>query len=90
MEGVVRSNRRHLQRVAVVRFNPFGDTGGDQSFTAALLNEKGSGLVISSLHNRDKTRMYAKPVKEGGEDGYSFSKEEKQTIKRALEDRGEK
>src|ERR1700674_2023125 len=44
--------RRALQRVGVVRFNPFQDSGGDQSFAIALLDQGGSGVVVSSLHGR--------------------------------------
>lgn len=75
----------HIQRVGLVRFNPFENTGGDQSFALALLNNRGSGIVISSLHGRDMTRMYGKPVKEGKEDGYELSGEEKEAVEKALE-----
>lgn len=74
----------HIQRVGLVRFNPFEDTGGDQSFALALLDEHDSGIVISSLHGREVTRMYGKPVKEGKEDGYEFSDEEKVAVERAM------
>ena len=77
----------HFQKVGLVRFNPFEDTGGDQSFALALLDEHGSGVVISSLHGRDVTRMYGKPVREGKAAGYDFSDEEKEAIKKALESR---
>ncbi|MBN1262861.1 MAG: DUF4446 family protein [Candidatus Pacebacteria bacterium] len=73
----------HLQQVGLVRFNPFAETGGDQSFCLALLDDRKSGLVISSLHSRETTRIYAKPVKEGKEAGYSFSEEEGRAIKEA-------
>ncbi|GAI79851.1 unnamed protein product, partial [marine sediment metagenome] len=53
----------HIQKIGLVRFNPFAETGGDQSFCLAALDNHDSGFVISSLHSRDKTRFYAKPVK---------------------------
>lgn len=74
----------HFQKVGLVRFNPFEDAGGDQSFALALLDDHGSGIVISSLHGRDMTRMYGKPVREGKEAGYEFSEEEKSAIAKAL------
>ena len=51
-----------VQWVGMVRFNPFRDTGGDQSFAIALADAHGDGLVLSSLHRRDMTRVYAKPL----------------------------
>ena len=75
---------KHFQKRALVRFNPFGDTGGDQSFAIALLDEKNNGVVISSLHGRSGTRIYGKPVKDGKEAGYQFSDEEKEAVKLAI------
>ena len=51
-----------IRGVAVNKFDPFGSAGGQQSFAAALLNEKGSGVVVSGIHARDGVRVYAKPV----------------------------
>lgn len=74
----------HLQKVALKRYNPYKDTGGDQSFSVALLNGRGDGVVITSLHARAATRVFAKSVKLGHETGIEFSEEEKQVIKEAL------
>lgn len=74
----------HLQKVALKRYNPYKDTGGDQSFSVALLNGRGDGVVITSLHARAATRVFAKSVKSGHETGIEFSEEEKQVIKEAL------
>lgn len=73
----------HIQKIGLVRFNPFEETGGDQSFTLALLDGQGSGVVISSLYRRGGTRIYAKPVKKGRGTEYELSKEEKEAIKKA-------
>ena len=73
-----------LSNVSVLRFNPFNDAGGNQSFSCAMLDERGNGLVISSLHHRSGNRMYAKPLKEGVSE-FPLSREEKQTIMHALE-----
>ncbi len=71
-----------LQHVGVVRFNPFSDTGGDQSFAIALADARGDGILISSLHARDTTRVYAKPMIGWGS-AHSLTNEEKQAIERA-------
>jgi hypothetical protein len=68
-----------LQHMGMVRFNPFHDTGGDQSFAVALVDGHGNGMVLSSLHGRDATRVYAKPLQKW-ESTYSLTDEEKQAI----------
>lgn len=68
-----------LQHLGVVRFNPFSDTGGDQSFAIALVDGHGNGVVLSSLHARGGTRVYAKPLQKW-ESSYSLTDEEKQAI----------
>ena len=75
---------KHIQRVELLRFNPYDDTGGDQSFTLAILDEKGSGLVVTSLHARSGTRVFAKPVLDGRSSKYQFSKEEEEVVKKAM------
>jgi hypothetical protein len=67
--------RYHIQRVSMVRYNAFPDTGSDQSFSVALLDANGNGLVLSSLYGRTETRTYAKPV-QGGKSTYPLSDEE--------------
>lgn len=73
----------HLQHVGVVRFNPFADKGGDQSFSVALLDDHGDGVVFSGLHSRTDVRVYAKPIV-GGSSTYALTDEEKEAIHRAL------
>ena len=72
-----------VQRVGIVRFNPFEDTGGQQSFAVALLDAKGTGFVIASLHSRQATRVYLKQVTEGKSDT-QLGDEEAEAIKQAL------
>ncbi len=72
-----------ITKVGVVRFNPFNDVGGDQSFVIALLDSKNSGVVISSLYSREGTRIYAKPIVDG-DSKYNLSDEEKEAIKKAI------
>ncbi len=75
-----------LQHLGVVRFNPFHDTGGDQSFAIALVDGHGNGVGLSSLHARDATRIYAKPLNRW-ESTYSLTDEEKQAIALAYQKR---
>ena len=70
-------------RVGLVRFNPFEDTGGNQSFALALLDGRGDGFVVSSLHARGGTRLYAKAVA-GGTSDANLSDEETEALRQAL------
>jgi len=72
-----------LRHVAVVRYDAFGDMGGRMSFTAALLDDSGDGLVITSINGRTEARAYAKGVREGHSDQV-LSPEETQAIALAL------
>ena len=73
----------HIQRIGLLRFNPFADTGGDQSFVLALLDGHNNGVIISSLHSRTGTRWYAKSVKNGKGVEHDLSSEEEKAIKEA-------
>jgi hypothetical protein len=75
---------RSLHKVGMVRFNPFNDIGGDQSFAIALLNGKNNGLVISSLYTKDGARVFSKAVKTGKAEKHPLTKEEEAAIKIAL------
>ena len=75
--------QRTIQKVGVIRYNPFSDTGGDQSFAIALLDSLGNGVVLSSLHSRTDTRVFAKPV-QSGRSKFQLSDEEQDAIKKAL------
>lgn len=74
---------KSIHKVGVVRFNPFKDLGGDQSFSVALLDGENSGVVISSLHTREGNRVYSKPVERGKAMKYPLTDEEQEAIKRA-------
>jgi hypothetical protein len=71
-----------VTKVGLVRFNPFSDAGGDQSFSIALLDSKDNGIVVSSLHGREGTRVYSKPIK-AGESEYNLTEEERKAIGKA-------
>jgi len=72
-----------IRNVGLVRFSPFHDTGGDQSFALALLDSQGDGVVVTALHSRSDSRLYAKPV-ERGASHYSLTPEEREAMDRAL------
>lgn len=76
-----------IQHIGLVRFNPFDDTGSNQSFAIALLDDRRDGIVISSLHGRSNTRVFAKPV-EGGASSHTLSDEETQAIRIAVSGTG--
>ncbi len=76
-------NLYNIQKIGLVRFNPFAQIGGDQSFSLAVLDNNNSGFVLSGLHGRETTRLYAKPIKNSKAVGYELSTEEKQAIKNA-------
>lgn len=90
--GVVHDNTEHLRelvagtvsRVAVVRYDAFPDMGGALSFSAALLDERGDGVVISAINGRSETRCYAKPLA-GGASEHNLSDEELQAIRAAVD-----
>lgn len=73
----------HVQRVGLVRFNPFSQTGGDHSFSLALLDGKETGVIITALHTRERTRVYLKPL-QAGKSRFELSNEERRALKEAL------
>lgn len=73
---------RYTQKVGFVRFNPFSDTGGDQSFVLALLDGDLNGVVITSLYARTGMRWYIKNIKNGKGIEHELSKEEAEAIKK--------
>lgn len=75
---------KSLHKTSVIRFNPFKEVGGNQSFSVVLLDGKNSGVVLSSLHTREGTRVYAKPVVSGEANGFPFTEEEKAAINQAV------
>jgi hypothetical protein len=81
--GLEAAGRKAFSRVGLVRYNPFEETGGNQSFALALLDADGDGWVLSSLHARSGTRVYAKAIRGGRSDG-ALSEEEAEAIRQAI------
>ncbi|HZG77466.1 MAG TPA: DUF4446 family protein [Paenibacillus sp.] len=73
---------RMKSNVSVIRYNPFEERGNDLSFSMAIVDDRQDGVVISAIHSRDESRVYAKPV-EAGASGYPLTPEEKEAINRA-------
>ena len=73
-----------VQRVGIVRYNPFEDTGSNQSFVLAMLDAQGDGFVLSSLHSRQQTRVFLKQLVKGKADT-ALSQEENEAIRKATE-----
>jgi Protein of unknown function (DUF4446) len=73
-----------VRRVGVLRYDAFEDVGGRLSFSCALLDEHGTGVVLTSINGRQETRVYAKPVTQG-QSTYNLSREEEEAIRQALQ-----
>ncbi len=74
---------KHFQKWNLLRFKAFENTGGDQSFALAILDEAGNGFVLSSIFGREESRVYCKPISKGVSN-YALSNEEKEAIHKAL------
>jgi len=74
--------KKSIRGLETIRFNPFPDQGGNQSFAIGMQNEDGDGLVISSLYGRERMNVFAKPIK-AGKSEYELTEEEKEVILRA-------
>lgn len=82
LENLKKESRFSIQKLGMVRFNPFSGIGGDQSFSVALLDKNDTGIVITSLFTREGNRVYGKPIK-SGQSEHALSEEEKEAISKA-------
>lgn len=82
-DTIEKEGRFHIQKIGLLRFNPFKDTGGDQSFILVLVDGNDTGVVISGLYSRSGTRWYAKQVKQGKGVEHDLSAEEQKALKEA-------
>ena len=76
-----------IQKVGIVRYNAFKDTGSDLSFTLALLDEYNNGVVLNGIYSREMSNIYAKPV-QNGTSAYTMSEEERQAVQKAMNSDG--
>ena len=84
LTGFKKDSLGDLQKLAVLKYNPYNDTGGEQSFSLVLLDGKMNGVLMTSLHSRAGTRIYLKNIKLGKSE-LELSKEEGQVLKKAVE-----
>ena len=84
IEQINDKSNSYLQKYFLKRFNPFKETGGDQSFVLVLLNNLNDGIIINSLHTRDMTRIYSKEIK-NGKSSHTLSSEEAAALKSILD-----
>jgi len=84
LENLKKENKFNIQKFGIVRFNPFKEIGGNQSFSIALLDGRDDGIVITSLYTKEGNRIFGKPIK-GGKSEHLLSEEEKEAIKIAKE-----
>lgn len=73
----------HIQKVGLLRFNPFKDTGGDQSFILSLVDKNDTGVIVSGLYSRSGLRWYVKQVKDGKGTEHELSSDEKKALSEA-------
>lgn len=83
LEGFKSLSKANIQKVGLVKFNPFNETGGDHSFSLALLDGHKNGIIITSLHTRERTRLYVKDVS-SGKSKIELSSEEKKALQLSL------
>jgi len=73
---------KSIRSVETVRFNPFVDAGGNQSFAISFMNDEGNGVVMSSLYARDRMSIFAKPII-NGKSAFELSSEEKEVLEKS-------
>lgn len=83
-EKLTRTSKECIQKVGIVRFNAFDDTGSDLSYAVALLDGNNNGVIFSSIFGRNESRSYAKPVI-AGQSSYFLTDEEKQALAQAIQ-----
>jgi hypothetical protein len=79
----IKTSTHHLQKVGLIRFNPFERQGGEKSFVISFLSNDNNGIVINFIYTRDGLRVYSKKVKDGKGEEYSLSEEEEKAIEKS-------
>ncbi len=73
-----------IQKIGIVRYNAFKDTGSDLSFALAMLDDKNNGIVLNGIYSREMSNIYAKPIINGASE-YKLSEEESEAIQKAID-----
>ena len=84
IENIDKDLKNCIQKIGMVRYSAFKDTGSDLSFALALLDENNNGVVLNGIYSREMSNIYAKPIKEG-KSTYTLSEEEQEALKKAIE-----
>jgi hypothetical protein len=84
ISNIKEASKLDIQKVGLVKFNPFSESGGDHSFSLALLDGNKNGIIITSLHARERTRLYIKEIL-SGKSKIDLSKEEQKALQLSLE-----
>jgi hypothetical protein len=80
---IEKDTSKFFRKVGLVRFQAFEGTGGDQSFSLALLDVNDNGFIISGIYGRDMSKVYAKEVRDGKVSKYKLTQEEQEALKKA-------
>lgn len=83
LKSFINSSSSHIQKVGLVKFNPFKEAGGNNSFSLVLLDGNKNGIIITSLHTRERTRLYLKDVSKG-KTKIELSKEEQNALQLSM------
>ena len=83
VQEIQKGMQEMIAKVKIVRYNPFREIGGDQSFSIALLDQNDTGVVITSHYGREINRVYGKPIVKGKSE-YSLSEEEQKVLEEAM------
>jgi hypothetical protein len=83
VDSVINKNKFHLQKISLLKFNPFEEVGGEHSFSLCMLNDNDTGVILTGLHTRDRTRVYLKEVKRGKAQ-LELSREESKVLRDAI------
>lgn len=82
LDLVEEKDKSHIQKVSLIKFNPFNELGGEHSFCLAILDDRNTGVVITGLHARERTRIYVKDIK-NGKSSLELSVEERKALDNA-------
>lgn len=80
--GAEKRIARSIRNIKTIRFNPFSDSGSNQSFATAIVDDHGDGVILSSLYSRERVSIFAKPVKNGKPE-YDLTEEEEEVLTEA-------